>query len=54
MKTSKLGLLAAFVAALVVAGCEREGPAEETGEEVGRSLDEAGEAVREGTNGGRD
>lgn len=40
-------LLASFVLALGVAGCDREGPAERMGEDVDDSVERAGERTEE-------
>lgn len=39
--------LIALLVIVAVPGCEREGPAEEAGERVDRTLEEAGEAAEE-------
>lgn len=39
-------MIAAFLA-LALAGCEREGPAEEAGENIDRAVERAGEAVED-------
>lgn len=46
-------LIAALALALplVLMGCEQEGPMEETGENIDRSMEQTGEAMRERTEG---
>lgn len=40
-------MIAAAFLALALAGCEREGPAEEAGENIDRAVERAGEAVED-------
>ena len=40
----------AMATALLVGACEREGPAEQAGEEVDRAIEEAQDAAKDATN----
>ena len=44
-KTLSLVLCASLVA-LVLSGCEKEGPAERTGEKIDKAVEQAGEAMK--------
>lgn len=43
----KIGILSVALLTLLSVACEREGPAERTGEEVDRSVERAGEQIEE-------